>query len=194
MSRISTAYIIFYILYLCFWCLIVIVCLCIFQGAGGADLSVWGAYGRAEGAGGSDATGGANLWGSSLSTSPPHTFTSPLWEGRNPGSSTGTGWKFSPFLIFQKPNNETLNQTTGCSFTENTLLLRSDRMSMQPHQILYNVVSSPSRAHLCLYCFILERRQCWRWAQQLKRVMTPILSTSNLWLANRDVMNKTLLS
>lgn len=37
------------------------VCVCLYQGAGRAHLSVCAAYGRAEGAGGTDATGAAHL-------------------------------------------------------------------------------------------------------------------------------------
>ncbi len=43
------------------WAQKIFVCMCMCQGAGGADLSVWAAYGRAEGAGGTDATGAAQL-------------------------------------------------------------------------------------------------------------------------------------
>lgn len=60
------------------------------QGVGGADLSVWAAYGRAEGAGGTDATGSAHLDYSSLSTSSTNRTICPLCGCCNLHSPTGS--------------------------------------------------------------------------------------------------------
>lgn len=76
-----------FILYLLHTC----ACVAVYQGARGADLPVWTAYGWAEGAGGTDATGAAYLWGPSLSTPPALPVICSLWGGRDSDSATGTG-------------------------------------------------------------------------------------------------------
>ena len=69
--------------------------MCMHQGVGRADLSMWSAYGRAKGAGRTVAAWAAHLWGVFLSNTSTHLFIRLLWEWRKPHSPTGTNTIFS---------------------------------------------------------------------------------------------------
>lgn len=69
--------------------------MCLHQGVGRVDLSVWRAHGRAEGAGRAVAAWAAQLWGVFLSHTSTHLFIWLLWGWRIPHSATGINTIFS---------------------------------------------------------------------------------------------------